>query len=131
MQHKEENKATGKEKKLIYLGKDDNYWKILQKNFKEIYPEKEFIFETLTFEHEREIKTLRKNIGLATPHVLFLDNTLFQEEILRLTTDLQKDPATKQIILISLLPNLNSKEVIRRSLSLGIKMNFITRCFCC
>ena len=125
MQHKEENKATGKEKKLIYLGKDDNYWKILQKNFKEIYPEKEFIFETLTFELEREIKTLRKNIGLAKPHVLFLDNTLFQEEILRLTTDLQKDPATKQIILISLLPNLNSKEVIRRSLSLGIKMNFI------
>ena len=79
MQHKEENKATGKEKKLIYLGKDDSYWKILQKNFKEIYPEKEFIFETLTFEHEREIKILRKNIGESLPHVLFLDNSLFQE----------------------------------------------------
>ncbi|OFZ49791.1 MAG: hypothetical protein A2381_18250 [Bdellovibrionales bacterium RIFOXYB1_FULL_37_110] len=125
MQQKEEKKATGKEKKLVYLGKDDNFWKTLQKAFKEIYPDKTFIFESLTFAAENEIKSLRKNIGVSLPQVLFLDNSLFQDEILRLTTDLQKDPATKHMILISLLPNLNSRAVIRKSLALGIKMNFI------
>ncbi|MCY4644847.1 MAG: hypothetical protein OXB88_09540 [Bacteriovoracales bacterium] len=109
-------------KKIIYIGKDINYWKELQKEFNHYFPQMMFLFEERDLAREESTTSLFLELVRHPPDILYVDFSVESERTLYLAELLQRENSLKHVPIIGLLNYLASDKGGVKALATGIPL---------
>ena len=114
------------EKKIIYIGKDNNYWRELQKGFLHYFPKMSFSFEQIDGVEEKFISTFFLKIISISPHIIYIDFSINTSDYMYLAQLLRRENSFKNVPIVGILDYLLSTgEGIRQSISVGLSLSYI------
>jgi len=111
--------------KVCYLGNDISYWKKIQSEYRDIFPEGSFNFVRLEVNKDWMVPTVFCEIAELRAQILYVDFTLGDEKCMELCKLIRRDSTTKRISTTALHGYNEFKENISKSLMAGIRINHI------
>ena len=114
------------EKKIIYIGKDNNYWRELQKGFLHYFPKMPFSFQQIDDAEEKFISTFFLKIISISPHIIYIDFSINTSDYMYLAQLLRRENSFKNVPIVGILDYLLSTgEGIHQSISVGLSLSYI------
>lgn len=112
------------QKSIIYLGHDTGYLDDLTKGFRKNFPNITNTFVTIQEKDPDKIQMLYQKILNASPKLVIVDLSLNGKDYLQLVRLIIRVNATKNVPVIAIFDDLNSK-LIPASVISGVKYNFL------
>jgi hypothetical protein len=110
---------------LIYIGRDLSYWEKIITRYKEVYPDLNFHFSDIFQSDKEKIKTIRQDLLELKPHIIYLDYSSNEPEMIRLANNIRRDSGTIDTVVVGLLDNIDSRRSLMISLASGVYLNVI------
>lgn len=114
---------AGESKKVLYLGDDGAYFKVLQAEFSRMYPGVKFL--QFTASDPQSIQHLMIDIQLQDPEVVFIDFSKHTDDFFHLSRILANINKEKPLPIIGLHDYLAKPENIKMSFLAGVMINHL------
>ncbi|MBL7664748.1 MAG: hypothetical protein JNM93_06410 [Bacteriovoracaceae bacterium] len=115
----------GSELRVLYIGRDDNYWTTLQKRFKSQFGAVVYDFQNIYGTDDTDIQSIIIDINNFKPSIIYLDFSKNAEEYLHLARLIKRMNGAMNIPTIGLFSQLTANNFLPFSLAAGIHLNHI------
>ncbi|MEE2670907.1 MAG: hypothetical protein VYA54_04320 [Bdellovibrionota bacterium] len=109
---------------IVYIGKDDKYWKRLKDLFQKSYKDWEFSFQSMHHDDFPNFQSLFIKLYEERPQIIYIDYSSDPDQGIGLAKLLTRNEEMRLVSVVGLF-DYESKELIDRSINASVRLNHI------
>lgn len=110
--------------KIFYIGEDDKYWKRLERQYTNRYPDWEFTFQQLDHSGYASFQRLFIHLYEQRPDIIYIDYTMEPDKGIGLAKLLTRNEEMRLVSVVGLFDTRNL-DLVDRSINASVRLNHI------